>query len=151
MDLRRWVYRNIYLHTPYWHWLRRKVAKRARLQCEVRGCPRCGWKLNAHHTTYKTPWGTSILFWEWLFMRKMVYLCPEHHANTHAGIRLPLRNLQTLEPFGVFKPFNRPPGYEMRTNERVWERNSCIELTILFPLVFVCVGILLYLMLYLLK
>lgn len=92
MTLRQWSYRNIYLHSSYWSWLRGVVGRRAHWQCEVGGCGAHGHNLNCHHTVYH-------LFREWLHISDMIYLCPHHHAQTHGGWRLRLAHGRTLEPF----------------------------------------------------
>jgi len=92
-------YREWYVHTKYWKWMRMKVAERADFQCQVKGCKRVGPGLNAHHTTYYV-FGINVLFLEWLFFWIMVYLCPEHHARTHSHHSLTLRNGKRLKPFG---------------------------------------------------
>lgn len=93
MSFRKWFYRNVYLHTPYWHWLRVKVGERSNFKCEVDGCRVVGHNLNAHHTTYNHLW------FEWLFLWQMVWLCPPHHSMTHGGATLKYRHGRTLKPF----------------------------------------------------
>jgi len=89
-------YREKYLKSRYWKWVRRLIGERADWRCEVLGCRRVGWALNAHHTTY------AVMFFEWLFPWTLIYLCPDHHADTHAGKRLRItRGLwgRWLKPF----------------------------------------------------
>lgn len=83
MNRQQW-YREVFLKSRYWKWVRRLVAQRAHLCCEVHGCPRRGWGLNAHHKRYR-------LYLEWLFLGDLVYLCPDHHAQTHSGRTLWLK------------------------------------------------------------
>ena len=82
-DRQTW-YRETYLTSRYWKWMRKKIARRAGWMCEVKGCRKHGPALNAHHTVYR-------LFFEWVAPWELVYLCPRHHADTHAGITLTLR------------------------------------------------------------
>jgi hypothetical protein len=93
MSVRKWLYHNWYLKTRYWKWERRHVAQRAGWHCEVDRCTEAGPHLQAHHTSYK------ILFREWLFPDKMIYLCEAHHQATHDGKTLKIRGGKTLEPF----------------------------------------------------
>jgi len=90
-------YRENYLQSKYWHWVHRLIAERANYQCEVLGCRKKGRGLNAHHTVYH-------LYFEWLAPWLLVYLCADHHSDTHAGKRLRIRR-------GLFgrwlKPFER--------------------------------------------
>jgi hypothetical protein len=94
-SVRKFLYRNVYLKTPYWKWMRRRVAKRAEYRCQVKGCTRIGANLDAHHTTYR------VLGMEWLFPRAMVYLCRNHHNDTHRGFALWLKNGHRLIPFAM--------------------------------------------------
>lgn len=93
MTTRQWVYRNLYLQSPYWKWVRQIVGRRANWHCEVRGCNRFGHNLDCHHVTYK------ILYFEWLFPWKLKYLCRAHHNSTHRGETLILRGRRKLKPF----------------------------------------------------
>lgn len=91
--LGKWLYYKIYLHSFYWHWLHDKAGKNADWNCEVDLCTKHGRWLDAHHVTYK------ILWLEFFFQNKMVYLCPHHHQATHAGAYLNIRNGQILPPY----------------------------------------------------
>lgn len=97
MTFRKWFYRNIYLHTLYWKMVRRIVSKRAHYICEAKGCTVTGHNLDVHHTTY------DIMWLEWFFRWKMVYLCRKHHDMTHDGTWMRLKNKKILPPFG-YKP-----------------------------------------------
>lgn len=99
MTLRQWLYRNVYLHTPYWKKIRQTIGRRAKWKCEARGCTEHGTHLDVHHTTYRV-WFFSILWLEWLFPKRMVYLCRKHHEATHNGFHLYLKNKRELRPFG---------------------------------------------------
>lgn len=92
---RRAWYREQYLNSRYWRWVRRIIARRAKRTCEVQGCKKQGWNLNAHHTTHR------ILYLEWAVPWKLVYLCPTHHGMTHGGQWLRLRR-------GLFGVWLRP-------------------------------------------
>ena len=90
----RWIYRNIYLRTPYWRWIRKQVAERADYKCQAVNCLDFGKTMDAHHTTYR------IMLFEWLFLKKMVYLCRFHHNITHNHQTIVLRDGRMLRPFG---------------------------------------------------
>lgn len=90
---RQWTYRNLYLRSPYWKWIRTIIGRRAGWKCEVQGCHQWGHNLDCHHTTYKVMW------FEWLFPCFLVYLCREHHNATHNGETLTLRFRGKLQPF----------------------------------------------------
>ena len=96
LTARQWMYRNIYLRSPYWRWVRRQVARRAGYACQVRGCRIVGHNLDAHHTVY-------VLWLEWLpwNWRKMEYLCRFHHNKTHRGMALELKSGRTLKGYGT--------------------------------------------------
>ena len=94
MSFRQWAYRNLYLRSPYWRWLRRQVGSRVGWFCQARGCGVSGHNLDCHHTTY------SIMWMEWMFPWLMIYLCREHHTATHSGQVLILRDGKRLKPFG---------------------------------------------------
>ena len=91
MTLRQFFYRRIYLHTPYWRWIRSLVGRRAHWKCEVRGCGFHGHNLNAHHIKYH-------LWLEWLNLNNLVYLCPWHHAEVHKGWMQYLTKGRILRP-----------------------------------------------------
>lgn len=95
MDItfRQWTYRHIYLKTPYWHWVRRLIGKRANWTCQQVSCHEVAYNLDVHHTTY------AILWMEWLFPWEMVYLCRAHHLMTHGGQKLILKGGKILPPF----------------------------------------------------
>ncbi len=93
------IYRKWYLRTRYWRWIKACVKIRADFQCQIEGCDANTGYMDVHHTTYKI-WFFSILFLEWLFLDKMIYLCREHHILTHGHITLQLKDGRTLRPYG---------------------------------------------------
>ena len=93
VTLRQWLYRNVYLKSPYWKEIRRRVARRAGFVCEVKGCRAQAANLDAHHTTY------DVMGFEWLFIWTLVYLCRYHHNMTHKGFPLDLKGRRKLNPF----------------------------------------------------
>ena len=93
MSFRKWFYRNIFLRSAYWKAIRRRVARRADYTCEVVGCRAQAANLDAHHVSY------DILFFEWIFIWRLIYLCRYHHEGTHHGVALRLKRGGTLKPF----------------------------------------------------
>lgn len=69
------------------------MGERAGWFCQVRKCGVSGHNLDCHHTTY------AIMWLEWLFPRKLVYLCRKHHQDTHSGRLLILCGGKILKPF----------------------------------------------------
>lgn len=94
MTFRKWFYNHVYLRTPYWKAIRKEVGARAGWFCQARKCGLSGYGLEVHHTTYR------ILWFEWLFPDKLVYLCRKHHQMTHDGHVLVLHGGKILKPFG---------------------------------------------------
>lgn len=94
MTLRRWLYWNVYLKTPYWKAIRRKIGTRANWTCESKGCQMEAHNLDCHHVTYR------VLWFEWLFPWLVIYLCRYHHNMTHNGLNLTLKSGRKLKGFG---------------------------------------------------
>lgn len=74
--MRRWLYRNVYLQSPYWRfirWLKLRVHGR---YCD--NCHRPLRRLDIHHTTYR-----GMLFREWYQLDKLRVLCRVCHDREH--------------------------------------------------------------------
>lgn len=86
----KWFYRNVYLHT--WHW---RFVRWLKFKQVGRNCQKCNkgqrafYKalnyqtgepiLDVHHLTYKHLW------WEFLHLNDLQVLCRYHHNQEHHG------------------------------------------------------------------
>lgn len=97
LSLERWRKQHAkYLKTPHWkkysYNLRKKVGECQVLLCDVKDIS----KLHVHHTHYKSPFNEKE--------KDTPVLCGDegngHHADTHRGKTLVLKNGKKLKPFG---------------------------------------------------